>query len=116
MSEQPVRRTQARLQEREQRRKRQELRQKLLKIIPLALLAILAVAGIGYSVYTRTVKPSRPPNAKIIGPRLQLDQESLDLGKRTLNVAIRAAFNVKNVGDDTLNLGVPQAVTALEGC
>ncbi len=116
MPEQQTRRTQARVQEREQRRKRQEQKKKLLTIVPLALIAILVVAGVGYTIYTRTYKPPRPPNAKIIGPRLQLDQESLDFGNRTLNVAIRAAFNVKNVGDDTLNLTVPQAVTALEGC
>ncbi len=116
MTEQPIRRTQARVAERERRRKQEAQKGKLLKIVPLTLIAILAVVGVGYAVYTTTVKPPRPANAGVIGPRLQVDQELLDLGNRKLNVPIRASFNVKNIGDDTLNLVVPQVVTALEGC
>lgn len=116
MSEQPIRKTQARLAYRERRRQREEQKHKLLKIVPLALVAILAAVGIGYVIYTSAAKLPRPANAGAVGPRLQVDQELLDLGNRKLNVPIRASFNVKNVGDDTLNLVVPQVVTALEGC
>ncbi len=116
MSEQPMRRTQARIAERERLRRQEEQKAKLLKIVPLTLIAILAIVGVGYTVYTKTVKPSRPANAGVIGPRLQVDQDMLDLGNRPLNIPIRALFNVKNTGDDTLNLVVPQVVTALEGC
>lgn len=116
MAEQPIRRTQARVAERERRRRKEEQKGKLLKIVPLTLVAILAIVGVGYTVYTKTVKPPRAANAGVIGPRVQVDQEMLDLGNRPLNVPIRAQFNVKNSGDDTLNLVVPQVVTALEGC
>ncbi len=116
MSEPLIRRTQARIAERERRRKQEENKQRLLKIIPLAVMSLLAVVGIGYVVLSSIVKPPRPANPGIIGPRLQVDQEMLDLGNRPLNVPIRAQFNVKNTGDDTLNLVVPQVVTALEGC
>ena len=110
-----MRKTQARIAERERRRKQGEQRQKLFKIVPLVLIAILAVVGVGYTVYTRTAKP-HPANPGVIGPRLEVDREQLDLGNRKLNEPVRAAFNIKNVGDDTLNLGVPKLVTALEGC
>jgi flagellar basal body-associated protein FliL len=116
VSEQSLRRTQARVAERERRRKQEEQKGKLLKIVPLTLVAILAVAGIGYAVLTSAVKPPRAANAAVIGPRLEVDREQLDLGDRKLNVPVRASFNVKNAGDDTLNLVVPQVVTALEGC
>lgn len=116
MTDQPIRRTQARVAERERRRRKEEQKGKLLKIVPLTLVAILAIAGIGYAVFSTVVKPPHTANAGVIGPRLQVDQEMLDLGNRPLNVPIRAQFNVKNTGDDTLNLVVPQMVTALEGC
>ncbi len=116
MAEQPMRKTQARVAERERRRRQEEQKGKLLKIVPLTLIAILAIAGIGYAVLNTVIKPPRPANAGVIGPRLQVDQEMLDLGNRPLNVPIRAQFQVKNIGDDTLNLVVPQVVTAIEGC
>jgi hypothetical protein len=111
-----MRKTQARLAHRERRRKQAEQKQKLLTIIPLTLVAILAVVGIGYAVYTSVVKSPRAANAGVVGPRLGVDREQLDLGDRQLNVPVRASFNVKNAGDDTLNLVVPQMVTAIEGC
>ncbi len=116
MSETPMRKTEARLAYRERRRKREEQKGKLLKIVPLALVAILAVVGVGYAVYTSVAKPPRAANAGVVGPRLEVDREQLDLGDRKLNVPVRALFNLKNVGDDSLNLVVPQTVTALEGC
>lgn len=115
MSEQ-MRRTQARTLERERRRKEQGRQDKLRTTIPLVVIAIAAVVGLSYFVYTRTVKPPRPANAGIIGPKLEVDKEQLDLGNRPLNVAVRAQFTVKNTGDDTLKLDVPKMVTALEGC
>ncbi len=116
MSEQPLRRTQARIAERERRRKQEEQKNRSLKIAPLAVVTILAIVWVGYVLYTSTATPPRPANAGVVGPRLQVDHEQLDLGNRQLNVPVRALFNVKNSGDDTLNLVVPQVVTALEGC
>ena len=107
---------QARVAERERRRKEREQRQKLFKIVPLVIVAIIAVIGVGFTVYTNVAKPPRPANAGVIGPRMEVDREQLDLGNRKLNEQVRAAFTIKNSGDDTLNLGVPQSVTALEGC
>ncbi len=115
MSE-PMRRTQARIAERARRHKEQERKDKLRTTIPIVVMAIVAVVGLTYFVYTRTVKPPRPANAGIVGPKLEVDREDLDLGNRPLNVAVRAQFTVKNSGDDTLNLDVPKVVTALEGC
>ncbi len=112
----PMRRTQARLAERERRRKKEEQKGKLLKTVPLVVIAFAAVVGLSYFVFTRTYKPPRPPNPGIVGPKLEVDREQLDLGNRKLNDPVRAQFTIKNTGDDTLNLDVPRIVTALEGC
>jgi hypothetical protein len=47
---------------------------------------------------------------------LEVDREQIDLGKQIFDRPVRAVFNVKNVGDDTLNLAAPRLVTALQGC
>ncbi len=114
MAEASPRKTQARVAERE-RRRQQEERNKKLKIAIPVVVGIIAVLALGYSLFTQA-KPARPANAGVVGPRLQVDQEKIDLGRRVFNQPVRGAFNLKNVGDDTLKLGVPKLVTALEGC
>lgn len=115
MSE-PMRRTQARIAERERRRKQQNRQDNMRRTIPLVVIAIAAVVGLSYFVSTSVVKPPRPANAGIVGPKLEVDRTDLDLGNRKLNDPVRAQFTVKNSGDDTLNLAVPKYVNAIEGC
>lgn len=116
MSEKPMRKTQARVAGREHRRAQAQRASKLKIAIPLITVAIIAMLAIGYSVYTRVSKPARPANAGAAGPRVQVDREQIDLGKQIFDRPVRAAFNVKNAGDDTLNLAAPRIVTALQGC
>ncbi|MBI4790764.1 MAG: hypothetical protein HY782_27360 [Chloroflexi bacterium] len=110
MSEEQPRRTQARTAERERRRSRQDRQQSLARIAPFILVAILALAGLGLIVYGNTATSGG------VGPRLQVDRDQIDLGNRKFDAPVRAAFNVKNAGDNPLTLGVPKLVTAVEGC
>ncbi len=114
MAEKLSRKTQSRVAERE-RRHRQDGRSKLLKIAIPVTVAIIAALAIGYSLFAQ-VQPARPVNMGVVGPRLQVDHDLIDLGKQHLGNTVRALFNLKNVGDATLNLNVPQTVTLLEGC
>jgi hypothetical protein len=95
-----MRKTEARIAARELRRKRREERQKLMRTIP----------------YGNLATPPRPANAGVIGPRLELDRDLIDFGDEHFGQAVQAVFNVKNVGDDTLNLNVAKVATAVEGC
>ncbi len=114
MVEKSVRKTQVRLAERE-RRHRQEERNSFLKIAIPAVFVIVAMAAVGYSLLTQP-EPPRPANAGVVGPRLQVDHDQIDLGYQHLGNTVRALFNLKNAGDDTLNLNVPRVATLLEGC
>ncbi len=114
MTEKSMRKTEARAAERERHRRQQE-RNRQLKIAIPAVVAIIAVLAVGYALFAQT-QPARPANAGILGPRVQVDRELIDLGYQHLGNTVRALFNLKNVGDDTLNLNVPRTVTLLEGC
>ncbi len=114
MSEKPMRKTQARIAERE-RRHAQSKGQRGWGILLLGI-AVIAFVVAGYMIYEGVSQPARPVSAGSMGPRLQVDQEQIDLGDRKFNQPVRATFNVKNMGDGTLTLNVPRLVTVLEGC
>ncbi len=115
MADNSVRKTQARVAERERRRQQDERNKKLKIAIPVVV-GIIAVLAVGYSFFTQANQSSRPANAGVVGPRLQVDRDQIDLGKQQLGNTVRALFNLKNVGDGTLNLNVPRTVTLLQGC
>ncbi len=114
MSDQPMRKTQARLAYRERRQKREEQKQKLLKIVPFMLVGLLAVLGAGMLIYSSSQASSDIAGAK--GPRLQLDREQIDLGDQHFGTTVRASFRVTNVGDGTLKLDLPKVATVVQGC
>lgn len=114
MADESMRKTQARVVERERRRQREERNKTLKTAIPV-IVGIFAVLAVGYSLFTQA-KPARPANAGVVGPRLQVDRDQIDLGKQHLGNTVRAVFNLKNGGDGTLNLNVPRTVTLLQGC
>lgn len=115
MSE-PMRRTQARIAERERHCKEHARQGTMRKTIPLVLIALVVLAGLSYFFYARTVAPPRPANAGIVGPKLQVDQNLIDFGEQHFNTTVRATFDVKNVGDSPLSLNVPKVATVKEGC
>ncbi|GEM_PF-1760320 len=115
MVEKPLRRTEARAAARE-RRRQQEARNKKMRIaISVAAIALVAALAIGYALFAQT-QAARPANAGVVGPRLQVDRDRIDLGYQRLDTMVRALFNLKNVGDNTLSLNVPRTVTLLQGC
>ncbi len=113
MSE-PLRKTKARIEERERRRKQREQKQKLWRTIPLVIIALLAVVGVGLIVYGKTQATANVQGVN--GPRLQVDRDQIDFGDVHLGNTVRASFKVTNAGDGTLTLNVPKVATVVEGC
>ncbi|MBI5029291.1 MAG: hypothetical protein HZB51_02100 [Chloroflexi bacterium] len=109
MSNQPVRKTQARMLERQRALKQVQRRDTITHSLPYGIAAAV-VLFIGVVVFLVT-------NQSVSGiPRFQVDQEKIDLGNRIFNQPVRAVFNVKNVGDGTLKLETPRVAEVLEGC
>lgn len=77
----------------------------------LALLAVLlAACGAAPSV-----DPAPKVGSYQGGPRLALDNKSLDFGNVSYNQEVKATFNLKNVGDQPLRIEKVDVKT-LEGC
>ena len=114
MAENSTRKTQARIAERERRRQQEERIQTLKTVVPV-LAGIILLLAVGYSLFTVITKPATL-NPGVVGPRLQVDRDKIDLGKQPLGKTVRAVFNLKNTGDGTLTLSVPRTVTLLQGC
>ncbi len=109
MANQPIRRTEARMMERERARKQVERRDTIVHTLPYVIAAAV-VLFIGVAVFAVT-------NQTAAGtPRFQVDQEKIDLGNRIFNQPVRGAFTVKNVGDGTLKLETLRVANVLEGC
>ncbi len=115
MPEKTMRRTQARIQERERRRAERERKERLKWQIPFGLAGLLVVLALAIFVLNTFATP-KVANAGVVGPRFQLDTEKLDLGKQPLGKTVHASFEVQNTGDDALTLNAAQTATVLEGC
>lgn len=111
MSNQPIRRTQARLAARERLRVQQQRNTRMKQLIPFALggIVLLFVVFVALTTINQTT-------GGVIGARIQIDRDEIDLGNQPFDRTVRAMFTVKNVGDGTLKLEAPRLVTALEGC
>lgn len=114
MADNSVRKTQARVSERERRRQQEERNRNLRTAIPVVA-GIIILLAVGYAFFTQASQSSRPVTG-VVGPRLQVDRDQIDLGRQRLGNTVSALFNLKNVGDGTLNLNVPRTVTVLQGC
>ena len=111
MSNQPIRKTQARAMERERERKQAERRDTIVHALPFVIAAVVVLFS-GVLVFLATNQTTQGT----VGARLQVNQEKIDLGNRIFDQPGRAIFTVKNVGDGTLKLDVPKVATLLEGC
>ena len=114
MADNSVRKTQARVAERERRRQQEERNRNLRTAIPVVA-GIIILLAVGYAFLAQANQSSSPANGGA-GPRLQVDRDQIDLGRQRLGNTVRAVFNLKNVGDGTLSLNVPRTVTLLQGC
>ncbi len=109
MSNQPIRKTEAKRIERERICKQIERRDTFTRALPFVIAAAV-VLFVGIAVFLTT-------NQTVSGtPRLQVDQEKIDLGNRIFNQPVRGVFTVKNVGDGTLKLETLKIANVLEGC
>ncbi len=113
MSEKQVRKTQARVKQREQARAHEQRRNNLKIIVPLIAAAFVVVVVAASAMYARPDRSAVQVNGT---PRLQIDRDQIDLGRRIFNQPIRAVFNIQNTGDGTLKLEVPRVANVLEGC
>ena len=110
MSDQPpMRKTQARAMERERARKQMERRDTISHALPFVIAAAV-VLFVGITVFLLTNQPGSG------APRLQVDRDTIDLGKQIFDKPVRASFTVKNIGDGALKLDVPKSATLVEGC
>ncbi len=114
MTDNSVRKTQARVAERERRRQQEERNNNLKTAIPVVA-GIIILLAVGYAFFTQANQSSQPVTGAV-GPRLQVDRDQIELGRQHLGNTVRAVFNLKNVGDGTLSLNVPRTVTLLQGC
>jgi archaellum component FlaG (FlaF/FlaG flagellin family) len=116
MSDQPpIRKTQARIAERERERAEEHRKGMMSKFIPLTV--VFLVAGFVIFVGSTTLTKTSSENIQgTTGPRFQVDREKIEMGKQIFNNTVRAAFTVKNVGDGTLKLDAPKVATVVDGC
>ncbi len=116
MAEQPhVRKTQARIAERERQRALQERNERLKWQIPIAAGLILLVLGVASLIFS-TARPSSAAPGGAGGPQFQVDTQKIDLGDQPLGKTVKAVFNVKNTGGGTLSLKTPDMATLVDGC
>ncbi len=115
MAERPIRKKQERILEQQRRRAAREQKERLKWQIPLGVVGLLAALVIAIFVFNTVAKP-KPASAGVLGPRLQVNTDKLDLGHQPLGKTVHASFDVKNIGDDALTLNAAQTATVLEGC
>ena len=101
---------------------RREQHQRKRPIGPLALIfggTLLLMGLVVFVILGRDRAGNAPPpgfQPQAEGPRVSVDQDSIDLGKRALGVPVEAVFHVQNVGNSDLKIqGVPQ-VEVKQGC
>lgn len=84
--------------------------------LAVAALALVLVAVGAFFLFNRgTSAPAKP--AEVAGrPQLAVDREQIDFGKVPLDVPVQAKFELRNTGDQVLQIqGAPQ-VEVREGC
>ena len=101
---------------------RPERHQRKRSVGPLALIvggSLLLFGVVVFVILSRNAESSAPPpgfEPQAEGPRVSVDRDTIDFGKRPLDVPVDAVFTVKNVGSQDLQiLGEPQ-IEVKEGC
>lgn len=80
--------------------------------LALVVAGVIVLAGSGQT--TAGASAGTGPGAT--GARVEVDQEQLDFGQVKMDTPVRAAFKIRNVGTEPLQvLGEPQ-VRVVEGC
>jgi hypothetical protein len=88
---------------------------------PLALIfggSLILVAIVAFVLIGRNTGSGVPANfqPEAEGPRVSIDRQVIDFGKRPLNVPVEATFRVRNVGSQDLRILDTPQIQVLEGC
>ena len=85
-------------------------------LLPL-IVALAGVALVGLAFWGLRSKPSSNANIEVTGaPSLKADRERVDLGDVKLGKTVEVAFQLTNVGDQTLRFTQAPFVEVVEGC
>jgi hypothetical protein len=88
------------------------------RALPIFWIIGFAVAllfiGVGlYQVYSANAVDTSPGK---LGPKLSVNQETIDVGTQVFDKTVRAEFQIRNEGDRALTLDSTTPVKVLEGC
>jgi hypothetical protein len=85
---------------------------------PLALIAagLILLGGMAWVALGWWPSGPRVPVAVTGSPRLQTDQQRVDLGERHYGQVVEVSFQLANIGDQTLTFTETPVVTVAEGC
>lgn len=86
------------------------------RLIGLALLSLLSLVLVSCAgAAAPKIEPGKPVASYTGGPRLALEQQSIDYGKVQFNQQVQATFTAKNVGSSPLTIRKVD-VKAVQGC
>ncbi len=83
-------------------------------LAPLALVLVLAAAACEAPQASSSSNPASGTSGAT-GARISVDTDTVDFGQVALDKEVRATFNVKNVGTETLTLREVK-LRLVEGC
>ena len=85
---------------------------------PLALIGagLILLGGVAWVALGGWPSGSRVPVTVNGSPRLQTDQQRVDLGDRHYGQVVEVSFQLANVGDQTLTFTAAPVITVAEGC
>ena len=99
-----------RLIARRQAVKRMERQERMRGLLPWFGVGIVLVLVITLAMWIQ-IRPTISGNANIA-----VAQPNIDLGVQKFGATVRASFEIRNDGDGTLDLTVPERPTVVEGC
>ncbi len=79
-------------------------------------IGVALLLGIAIWVTLQEPTPASFAAERSGGPRLAVDKELIDFGPVSFDRMVKARFQVRNTGDQTLRLAVDPRVEAIEGC
>ncbi len=99
-----------RLIARKQAVKRMERQERMRGLLPFVAVGVVLVVVIAVVMWIQ-IRPMIVGNAHMAVP-----QSNIDLGVQKFGATVRASFEIRNDGDGTLDLTVPERPTVVEGC
>jgi hypothetical protein len=82
----------------------------------VAGVALLVLSVVAVGVWSLATTETEDMSTAKLGPRLEVAQERIDLGRQPFDKTVHAEFELKNTGDRTLTLDSSSPVRVLEGC